>query len=160
MNRSHGMSKTPEYRAYSTMINRCRNPNCKYYSDYGGRGITVCDEWAQDPSSFFAYVGPRPSPLHSLDRIDSNKGYEPGNVQWSTKAEQSLHRRNTLKTPGVSLYKIIGKWAAFSPRHPITKKLKWIGCNFYSQDEAVKARADWLQANWPEYPKGRPLTVW
>lgn len=93
--RSHGLSNgnSAEYRAWQAMKTRCTNPNFKGWADYGGRGITVCPEWTESFEAFFAHVGERPGPGYSLDRIDNDRGYEPGNVRWSTKVEQMLNRR-------------------------------------------------------------------
>ncbi len=77
------------------MISRCENPNNKQYKDYGGRGITVCEEW-HDAWAFFHYLtttlGPCP-PKHSLDRIDNDGNYEPGNIRWASKIDQARNKR-------------------------------------------------------------------
>jgi len=84
----HGMNKSPEHRIWVGMKQRCYNPNKKDYKWYGAKGITVCDEWLNSFVAFFEHVGNRPSPSHSIDRIDTTKGYEKGNVKWSTQKEQ------------------------------------------------------------------------
>lgn len=86
---------TPEYRSWLGMNTRCFNPNLPCYSYYGGRGITVAPEWHGSGGfqRFLAYIGPRPTPLHSIDRIDVNGNYEPGNVKWATRKEQTANRR-------------------------------------------------------------------
>lgn len=97
--KTHGMSKTPEYLAWNQMIQRCTNKNLRNYSDYGGRGIKVCDEWKVSFSAFYQHIGPRPSADHSLDRIDNDGNYEPGNVRWATDRQQrdnSRHPRRFL----------------------------------------------------------------
>jgi hypothetical protein len=78
----HGLSRSPEYRAWQGMIDRCVNPNNQRYHRYGGRGISVCQKWTDSFAAFYADVGPRPSPKHSLDREKNDGGYEPGNVRW------------------------------------------------------------------------------
>ena len=90
---THGMSRTPEYNAWINMKDRCFNPNSKNYSNWGGRGITVCDRWL-NLENFLADMGSRPSAKHSLDRIDNNGDYSPKNCKWSTKAEQENNKRN------------------------------------------------------------------
>jgi hypothetical protein len=85
-----------EYRIWADMLDRCRNPGKQAYPLYGGRGITVDPSW-NDYATFFRDVGPRPSPKHSLDRIDNERGYGPGNVRWATGIEQARNtRRNRL----------------------------------------------------------------
>jgi len=84
---------SPEYRTYWGIRDRCFNPKAVSYPRYGGRGITMCDEWVRSFGAFFAHIGPKPSPLHSIDRIDNARGYEPGNVRWATRDEQKLNQR-------------------------------------------------------------------
>ncbi len=93
--KKHGQSsvETAEYRCWTSIIGRCCNQNHKQFSAYGGRGITICDEWRGNFSAFFSHVGMRPSAKHSLDRKDNNKGYEPGNVRWATQIEQTNNTR-------------------------------------------------------------------
>lgn len=91
----HGMTDSPEMRAWAAMKQRCLNPKNKRYADYGGRGISICPEWVGSFERFFADVGPRPSPTHSLNRIDNNGNYDRENVAWATRAEQRYNRRNT-----------------------------------------------------------------
>jgi hypothetical protein len=88
----HGMAKTPEHNAWCLMKARCHNKNHPRYSEWGGKGVTVCDEWRGDFMAFYRYIGPRPTPQHSVDRIDGALGYQPGNVRWATKSEQSSNR--------------------------------------------------------------------
>lgn len=87
------MSGHPVYGVWATMIQRCHNPNLKQYARYGARGITVCQEWRDSFEAFLTHIGPRPSPEYSIDRIDNDKGYFPGNVRWATRQEQVANRR-------------------------------------------------------------------
>ena len=97
----HGMTKTSEYHAWSNIKARCFNPNNPRYSDWGGRGIAVCDRWKNSFENFLADMGTKPSPKHSLDRIDNDGDYSDENCKWSTKAEQDNNRRsNRLITIG------------------------------------------------------------
>ena len=94
LNRTHGKAnRLSEYRIWKQIRGRCLTPSNKRYADYGGRGITVCEEW-NDFEVFLDDVGPRPSPQHSLDRIDNDKGYSPDNCRWATSTEQNSNKRN------------------------------------------------------------------
>ena len=85
-------SKRPEYIAWYDMNRRCYNPNHRDYRNYGGRGIEVCDEWLNSPEIFINYMGKRPDG-YSLDRIDNNDNYKPGNVRWADYSTQNLNKR-------------------------------------------------------------------
>jgi hypothetical protein len=93
-----GHKRTAEYHAWHAMQSRCFRKSIHNYKDYGGRGITVHADWlgAGGFARFLAYIGPKPSPKHSLDRIDNNGNYAPGNVRWATPTEQMRNRRNTV----------------------------------------------------------------
>lgn len=79
------------------MIARCENSSEQSFPLYGGRGIRVCAEWRHDFAAFFKHIGPRPSPTHSIDRIDVNGNYEPGNVRWATPTEQARNKRTNSR---------------------------------------------------------------
>lgn len=87
-----GKSKHPLYNSYHEMVARCTRPTHPRYADYGGRGITVCERWRSDFWAFVSDMGERP-PGYSLDRIDNDAGYSPGNCRWATPAEQRANRR-------------------------------------------------------------------
>jgi hypothetical protein len=91
----HGYSRTRIYRIWSGILSRCTNPNEPGYKHYGGRGITVCDRWRNSFEAFLADMGECPSPDLSIDRIDNEKGYEPGNCRWATRKEQRANRRDS-----------------------------------------------------------------
>ena len=97
--RVHGhashIAKAPEYNAWLNMKSRCYNPLNDRFERYGGRGITVCDRWRDDYEAFFADMGRKPSPQHSIDRIDNNGNYELSNCRWAlSKVQARNNRRN------------------------------------------------------------------
>lgn len=90
-------TSSPEYLSWQGMIKRCNNKNDKFYKDYGGRGIKVCDEWLHDFEIFFRDMGPKPSRKYSIDRINNDGDYGPTNCRWVTTREQSRNtRRNVI----------------------------------------------------------------
>lgn len=121
---THRRSQTQVHRTWRNMRERCQNPRSKNYPSYGGRGITVCERW-QAFENFYADMGDPPSPQHSIDRIDNDRGYEPGNCRWTTMDVQGKNRRRviridfdgrclTLKEWGVELGL---SWVAIRERH-------------------------------------------
>jgi hypothetical protein len=95
INRKHGMKESPEYSSWQAMKWRCLDPDNKDYPRWGGRGVTVCEEWIASFEAFYAHIGPRPKGT-TLDRIDGRLGYEKGNVRWATAAEQARNRTNSF----------------------------------------------------------------
>ena len=88
---------TPTYYTWQQAKGRCYNPNNISYSYYGGRGITVCDEWREDFRNFLRDMGEKPSGT-SIDRINNDGPYAPGNCRWATPAEQNANKRQMLWT--------------------------------------------------------------
>ena len=86
------------YKRWTAMIQRCTNPKDKGFKDYGGRGITVCEQWRTSFEAFLKDLGEAPPGL-MLDRIDNNGPYEPGNVKWSTPLESEHNKRRTGRLP-------------------------------------------------------------
>lgn len=83
---------SPEYNSWRSAKQRVMNPNRPEWSYYGGRGIHMCQEWLDSFTAFFEHMGPRPGPKWSLDRIDNDGHYEPGNVRWATASQQARNR--------------------------------------------------------------------
>lgn len=94
--KTHGMRKSSEYNIWIKIKDRCFNEKNPDYRHYGGRGITMCDEWCHDFAAFYVDMGPRPSKDHSIDRIDVNGSYCKVNCRWATWGEQQANRRNNV----------------------------------------------------------------
>ncbi len=139
-------AKDPLYDIWGAMIRRCDNPADKGYHKYGARGIRVCERWRvyENYRSDIAVLGARPSPSHSIDRIDNDGNYEPGNIRWATDSQQAINQRirkdNTSGHKGVS--PIGDKWAANVNRNGIRRYLG----RHSTIEEAVAARIHYLAA--------------
>ena len=105
----HGLSDKPVYIAWRDLKQRVLNKNSRLYKDYGGRGIGICDRWRESFVAFYEDMGDRPSPKHSLDRIDVNGDYTPENCRWTTKDKQCQNKRlssnNTTGYTGIYFLK-------------------------------------------------------
>ena len=114
-------AKNPLYYVWYNMIKRCTDREHQNYPSYGGRGIRVCDRWFDSFDNFVADVGERPEG-HTLDRIDNDGDYCPGNCRW---ADEDTQRANTSRTRWITIdgeSKPLFVWLRESPRHPRTVK--------------------------------------
>lgn len=130
LRKTHGYSKTKTYAAWFSLKNRCLNPRYIAWKNYGGRGITVCERWLAY-ENFLADMGEAPEGL-SLDRIDNNGDYEPGNCRWATQTEQVNNRRNNrfVMLNGVEM--------------PLTKAIKHLTETAYKKyDQGLHADRRW-----------------
>ncbi len=140
------MCKTVEYHAWLDIKSRCLRKKDKDYLRYGGRGISVCNEWVDSFESFYADMGVRPEGM-TLDRIDNDGNYEPSNCRWATRAEQAKNK---------GIYKNTNSGVAGVRRVPSGKWIAMIGLNgkniylgtFNIFDDAVIARLAGEEKHW------------
>lgn len=141
-NKTHGLSKMREYKIWKGIKIRCFCPTSTAAPHYSARGITMCERWRNSFENFLADMGPRPSPRHSIDRIDVNGNYEPENCRWATAEEQTRNTRmrkdNTSGVRGV--YRCNGRWRAFIGN-------SYIGA-FKTKEEAANARKEVEAKSW------------
>lgn len=111
--REYRKTKCPYRGIWHGIITRCTDPKYPHFHHYGGRGITVCKRWMgkRGYRNFESDIGPRPSPIHSVDRIDNNGNYEPGNVHWATPIEQANNTRSVVNVTIAGATKSISAWA-------------------------------------------------
>lgn len=109
-NTTHGMSNSTEFDIWNSMKQRCTNPANRAFRDYGGRGIRVCSRWTASFAHFLEDVGPRPKGMQ-LERMNNEKGYEPGNVRWATRIEQARNKRNTILVSSDGLTLSLKEWS-------------------------------------------------
>ena len=145
---THGLSSNKFYVTWYNMTQRCTNPKDKGYKDYGGRGITVCEEWL-DVANFVAWCDVTHPNIEdaTLDRIDNDKGYSPENCTWSDKTTQAINQRimknNKSGYVGVSYYSKTRVWTAYISVNNTRKHLGY----FNSVQEAVQARDNYIIEN-------------
>jgi hypothetical protein len=128
------------------MVRRCHNPRDSHFAHYGGRGITVCNRWRTSFDAFLADMGPRPSPAHSIDRIDNDGPYSPENCRWATAAEQRMNRQSTRRLTHHGETLTVMEWAdrLGVPYALLRRRID----NGWSLDEAAAL---------PSLPKGRTI---
>lgn len=132
----HSKTGSKEYKAWKSAKDRCYNPNNAHYATYGGRGITMQKEWAEDFSKFYEHIGDCPSKKHSLDRINSNGNYEENNVRWATPAEQARNTRRKISDNRYKYVKYVPKLKKYFTNFTFDKVAYTCG---YFQDEKAAA---------------------
>lgn len=133
--RTHGMSGkngigAPKiYYTWQAMKRRCYYEKESRYADYGGRGIKVCQAWQDSFEQFMADVGMPPTPMHSIERIDSNGNYEPSNVRWATMTEQANNKRNNHMLTKDERTQTMAEWCRELglAYHTVKRRLKMSG---------------------------------
>jgi len=101
---------SPEYKSWTSMLCRCRD---KQDRDYGGRGVQVCRQWRKF-KNFLADMGSKPSRQHTIERIDVNGNYEPGNCRWATRKEQTRNQRNNIRITAFGNNLLLIEWSEFT----------------------------------------------
>lgn len=149
MPRPRAIGMSPEYVAWNNMIARCHHEDNPQWHNYGGRGITVCDEWRKSFDRFLEDVGMRPTPDHSIERIENDSIYEKSNVRWATRREQGANRRNnrhvTIDGHRLTVTQACDRYRVVSPTTACHRLAKgW-------SDEAALLQ--------PTSPRATPVTV-
>lgn len=155
-----GGNSSKLYKAWGAIKRRCFNPNAPHYHRYGGRGITMHPEWVDDFAKFAADVGEPHDDGLSLDRIDNGKGYEPGNVRWATRKEQSNNRENNVRythngathtltewarVVGISYAAIRGRWLAGKRGDELLAPAVWVRGRTVEHDGVTKTLTQWAK---------------
>lgn len=108
---THGKTRTPEFRIWSGIKTRCFNSNAPEFKNYGGRGIKMCARWSASFEAFLADMGRRPSIKHSIERVENDGDYEPGNCVWVLRREQARNKRNSVRLKYRGQVKLLVAWA-------------------------------------------------
>jgi hypothetical protein len=134
----NGQKANPLYSTHRRMIQRCTDINSRDYHRYGGRGITICGRWSGPLgfTNFLSDMGNKPSPNHSIERVDNSKGYNPSNCRWATANEQASNKRNNNLHVGVRWIKRKKRWGAYLN----VNKNRYHKSGFISLDEAIAYR--------------------
>lgn len=143
--KTHGMRRSAEYRIWTHIKTRCLNPKSKFFARYGGRGIRMCDAWANSFEAFYRDMGKRPSPKHSIDRIDNDGDYESSNCRWATQAVQSSNRSTVKMIEHGGIKDTIAGWSRMTgiPYLKLRRRLVdgWpIASAIEAKDAAVRAK--------------------
>ncbi len=135
-----------EWHSWRSMIQRC-SPGSVDFPYYGARGITVCEQWRHSFATFFADMGLRPTPQHSLDRIDNNGNYEPGNCRWATRTEQMRNTRGVrlLTHDGLTLPVSVWSEKTGISQYTINSRLNLLG---WSADRTLTTTHDARADRW------------
>lgn len=138
-NTTHGLSRTPEYLCWQSMIRRCERPDAHNYRYYGGRGIKVCQRWRKSFQAFLDDVGRRPSLHHTIDRIDKDGDYSPANCRWATRKQQARNKSKSRMIEVDGKSRTVTEWAEITgvSSYMIFKRLN----RGWSPEDAVRRPA-------------------
>ena len=126
--KKHDLKGTPEYTSWQLMKDRCLNPKNKTFEYYGGKGVSICERWINSPQTFVDDMGLKPSPFHTIDRIDSLKDYTPENCKWATKTDQVRNRSITKKFILDGIERPLAEWCElFGISYNIVNNRLWRG---------------------------------
>lgn len=153
LNRTHGLTSHRLYSVLKNMVNRCNNKNVKRYCDYGGRGITVCEEWREDFKKFYDWAmasGYRDD--LTIDRIDNNGNYEPNNCRWSTRETQARNTRKIIKANKTGYRGVNHKGNKYAASIGLCNKKIYLG-SFKTAIEAAQAYDAYVINNNLEHTK-------
>lgn len=129
-------AQSSEYRVWAGIIGRCEDTTNTSYQNYGARGISTCARWRGSFEAFLSDMGQRPSPAHSIDRIDPDGNYEPSNCRWATRREQSNNKRTSARVTIGGETKTLTEWARHAGLHWGT--LRWRLHNGWSNDRLIE----------------------
>lgn len=138
INRTHGMRGTRIYTIWKNIRARCTNTKERGYANYAGRGIRLCERWYKF-ENFYSDMGDPPTPKHSIDRINNNGNYEPGNCRWATPTEQARNRRNSVIVEHNGISMTCAEWdqSRGFPQGTIARRIR----KGWSVNDAVETRA-------------------
>jgi hypothetical protein len=122
----HGVHKSPEYNSWQCMKNRCLSPTDKSYANYGGRGIHIHQPWLESFDQFLMDVGRKPFANYTLDRIDTNGHYEPGNVRWSSVRDQCNNKRMNITVTLAGQTKTLAEWSRVLDMNHSTLRARYL----------------------------------
>ena len=134
---THGLTNSSENQIWRAIKKRCYNPKHPQYADYGGRGITVCDEWKESFETFYRDMGPRPSLDHTIDRKNNDKGYSKDNCRWATREEQGNNRRDNIHYEFDGEKKTLAEWCR-ELKLPYQRMYKLLRSGLSFEDSADK----------------------
>lgn len=134
-NTTHGLSHRPEYAVWSAIIDRCENPKNRFYWNYGGRGVKLCDEWRSSFEQFFSDMGPRPSAAMTIERRNTDGPYSKQNCYWADRQTNNNNKRNNRLLTARGMTLSMAQWARIVPTpYSTIRSRKRLG---YSDEQAL-----------------------